>query len=79
MKIFILSVTSLLLAGCDTPIGQPGSLAYSLTKPSSEELEQRHISECLKLGFEPNTENFSVCRLKMKEIDAAYEGTGTGR
>lgn len=79
MKIIILSVASLSLAGCNTPIGQPGSIAYSLTKPSSEELEQRHISECLKLGFELNTENFSVCRLKMKEIDAAYEGTGTDR
>ena len=79
MKIFYLSVASLLLVGCDTPIGQPGSVAYRLTKPSNEELEQRHISECLKLGFEPNTENFSLCRLKMKEMDATYEGTGSSR
>lgn len=66
------------ITGCATQ-GQPGSIMYALTKPTDEELAQQQLDECLKLGFKPDTSDMANCRLRMKELDAAYEKTGSRR
>lgn len=37
---------------------------------SSEELAQADDRECRELGFEPGTEGYGNCRLKLREIRA---------
>lgn len=48
----------LLLSACMSP------------EEKQRQQDQYEMSECLRLGFTPNTENFGQCRLQLRSIKA---------
>ncbi|AWZ01185.1 MAG: hypothetical protein NXH87_07675 [Rhodobiaceae bacterium] len=63
-SVFALSISALLLAACSTAEDRAREQALQ------DRADDRH---CRELGFEPETEPYGNCRLKLKEVRASQQ------
>ncbi|WOF74521.1 hypothetical protein QMT40_002175 [Parvibaculaceae bacterium PLY_AMNH_Bact1] len=63
-SVLALSITALLLAACST------AEDHAREQARLDRIDDQH---CRELGFEPETEPYGNCRLKLKEVRASQK------
>lgn len=82
MKCIVLICVGLLLAGCAAASeGSAGGMIYDTMHPGEREAARKakDDAKCRDFGFEPKTEGYAYCRLKLEELRAKKQSTGQVR